>query len=45
MVQALRDKNIPVTYLRFPDEGHAIRKLENRVTFLRQLASFLEQHL
>ncbi|TDF35055.1 S9 family peptidase [Alteromonadaceae bacterium M269] len=45
MVKALRDKNIPVTYLRFPDEGHSIRKLENRVTFFRQLAEFLEKHL
>lgn len=45
MVKALRDKGIDVTYLRFPDEGHSVAKLENRVTFYRQLAAFLEQHL
>lgn len=45
MVKALRKKNIPVTYLRFNDEGHSISKLENRVIFYRKLAAFLEQHL
>ena len=45
MVKVLRDKHVPVTYLRFPDEGHFIQKLENRITFYRQLAEFLEQHL
>ncbi|MDP5131608.1 MAG: S9 family peptidase [Paraglaciecola sp.] len=45
MVQALRDKNIPVTYLRFPDEGHGIAKLANRITFYQQVAAFLKQHL
>ena len=45
MVKILRDKNIPVTYLRFPDEGHGVSKLENRIIFYRELAAFLEQHL
>ncbi|WP_260681578.1 S9 family peptidase [Aliiglaciecola sp. M165] len=45
MVQALRDRNIPVTYLRLQDEGHSVRKLTNRVMFYRQLADFLETHL
>ena len=45
MVKALRDKEIPVTYLRYPDEGHSIRKLPNRITFFRELADFLETHL
>ncbi|MFT4938939.1 MAG: dipeptidyl aminopeptidase/acylaminoacyl peptidase [Paraglaciecola sp.] len=45
MVKALRDKGIPVSYLRFPDEGHGIRKLENRITFYRQLAAFLLENL
>ena len=40
MVKALRDKEIPVTYLRYPDEGHSIRKLPNRITFFRELADF-----
>jgi dipeptidyl aminopeptidase/acylaminoacyl peptidase len=45
MVKALRDKNIAVTYLRFPDEGHRIAKLANRITFYQQVAAFLKQHL
>ncbi|MDC0601664.1 S9 family peptidase [Aliiglaciecola sp.] len=45
MVSALREKNIPVTYLRMPDEGHSVRKLTNRVMLYRQLADFLETHL
>ena len=45
MVKALRDNNIPVTYLRFPDEGHSVKKMRNRVTFYRELARFLESHL
>lgn len=45
MVRILREKGLPVTYLRFPDEGHSVSKLENRVTFYRELAAFLERHL
>jgi dipeptidyl aminopeptidase/acylaminoacyl peptidase len=45
MVKVLRDKGLPVTYLRFPDEGHSVSKMENRVTFYRALAEFLERHL
>lgn len=45
MVKALRAKGIPVTYLRFPDEGHSIAKLENRITFYRELVEFLHQYL
>ncbi|NVK55834.1 MAG: S9 family peptidase [Alteromonadaceae bacterium] len=45
MVRILRDKGQDVTYLRFPDEGHGVSKLENRVTFYRALADFLERHL
>ena len=45
MVKALRERGKSVTYLRFPDEGHSVRKLENRVTFYRELAAFLEHHL
>lgn len=45
MVRVLREKRIPVTYLRFPDEGHSVSKLANRVVFYRELAAFLERHL
>ena len=29
MVQALRDKNVPVAYITFHDEGHGFRKAAN----------------
>jgi len=45
MVAALRERSLPVTYLRFPDEGHGVRKLENRVVLYRRVADFLERHL
>ena len=45
MVKVLREKGLPVTYLRFPDEGHSVSKIQNRIIFYRELATFLEQHL
>ncbi len=45
IVSAVRDAGQDVTYLRFPDEGHSIRKRPNRVVFYRTLAAFLEQQL
>ena len=45
MVKALRENNVPVTYLRHPDEGHSVKKMHNRVAFYRELAKFLESHL
>jgi dipeptidyl aminopeptidase/acylaminoacyl peptidase len=34
-----------VEYLRFPDEGHGIRKLANRIIAYRRIAAFLERTL
>lgn len=45
MVDSLRERGVPVTYLRFPDEGHGVRKIENRVVLYRRVADFLERHL
>ncbi|GIX18262.1 MAG: peptidase S9 [Rhodothalassiaceae bacterium] len=45
MVRALRANGVPVTYLRFADEGHGVRRLGNRVTLYRAVAAFLEEHL
>ena len=45
IVEAVRANGNEVTYLRFPDEGHAIRKRSNRVTFYRTLSAFLERQL
>ncbi len=44
-VRAIRAKGGEVEYLRFPDEGHGIRKLANRLIAYRRIANFLERHL
>ena len=44
-VQAIRENGGEVEYLRFPDEGHGVRKLPNRIITYRRVASFLENHL
>jgi dipeptidyl aminopeptidase/acylaminoacyl peptidase len=44
-VRAIRERGGEVQYLRFPDEGHGIRKLENRITAYRRIAEFLERVL
>lgn len=44
-VQAIRDNGRDVEYLRFPDEGHGIRKMKNRITAYVRVAEFLEKHL
>lgn len=44
-VRAVRENGGEVEYLRFPDEGHGIRKLENRVIAYRRIAAFLEREL
>ena len=44
-VRAVRERGGEVEYLRFPDEGHGIRKLSNRITAYRRVARFLERTL
>jgi dipeptidyl aminopeptidase/acylaminoacyl peptidase len=44
-VRAIRERGGTVEYLRFPDEGHSIRKLENRIIAYRRIADFLERML
>jgi dipeptidyl aminopeptidase/acylaminoacyl peptidase len=44
-VRAIRERGGEVEYLRFPDEGHGVRKLENKVILYRRVADFLERHL
>jgi dipeptidyl aminopeptidase/acylaminoacyl peptidase len=44
-VRAIREKGGRVEYLRFPDEGHTIRRLPNQITAYRRIATFLEQTL
>jgi dipeptidyl aminopeptidase/acylaminoacyl peptidase len=45
LVRAIRAQGGRVEYLRFPDEGHGIRKLSNRVTAYRRIADFLRAAL
>ena len=45
LVKAVRKAGGSVEYLRFPDEGHGLRKRSNRVTYYRRVADFLERHL
>ncbi len=45
LVEKLREMDIPVEYLVFPDEGHGIRKATNRVKFAKRLETFLAEHL
>jgi dipeptidyl aminopeptidase/acylaminoacyl peptidase len=43
LVAAIRDRGGDVEYLRFPDEGHGIVKLSNRIIAYRRIAGFLEK--
>jgi dipeptidyl aminopeptidase/acylaminoacyl peptidase len=45
IVKAMKDKNIPVTYVLFPDEGHGFARPENRMSFNAVAEAFLAQHL
>jgi dipeptidyl aminopeptidase/acylaminoacyl peptidase len=44
-VRGIRENGGVVEYLRFPDEGHGIRKLANRIIAYRRIAAFLERTL
>ncbi|MFH1748057.1 MAG: S9 family peptidase [Planctomycetota bacterium] len=45
IVQAMREKSIPVTYVLFPDEGHGFQRPENRLAFNAIAEAFLAKHL
>jgi dipeptidyl aminopeptidase/acylaminoacyl peptidase len=40
IVAAMQTKNIPVTYVLFPDEGHGFAKPENNIAFWRSRSLF-----
>lgn len=42
IVAAVRDRGGEVTYLRFPDEGHGVARLANRITAYQRVARFLD---
>lgn len=45
MVKALKARNVPVTYITFPDEGHGFVRPENRMAFSAVTEAFLAKHL
>ncbi len=45
IVAAMKKRNIPVTYVLYPDEGHGFRRPENSISFNAVTESFLAQHL
>jgi dipeptidyl aminopeptidase/acylaminoacyl peptidase len=45
IVKAMQEKNIPVTYVLYPDEGHGFARPENRLSFNAITDIFLAQNL
>lgn len=45
IVTAMQQKNIPVTYVLFPDEGHGFARPENSLSFFAVTDLFLAKHL
>jgi dipeptidyl aminopeptidase/acylaminoacyl peptidase len=45
IVEALKNNNVPVEYVVFPDEGHGFMKKENRISGYKAVHEFLEKYL
>ena len=45
IVNAMRNRGIPVTYVLYPDEGHGFARPENRLSFYAIAEAFLAEHL
>jgi dipeptidyl aminopeptidase/acylaminoacyl peptidase len=45
MVVALRERNVPVEYLRFGDEGHGLARRSNRLIAYSAIARFLDAYM
>jgi acetyl esterase/lipase len=45
IVEAMKEKGIPVTYVLYPDEGHGFRRPENNKSFNAVAEAFLAQYL
>ncbi len=45
IVQSMKEKAIPVTYVLYPDEGHGFAKPENRLSFYAVVEAFLSECL
>ena len=42
IVESMADRELPVTYVNFPDEGHGFARPENRLAFFSVMEGFLE---
>ena len=45
IVAAMQEKNIPVTYVLYPDEGHGFARPENNMSFNAAAEEFLATYL
>ena len=45
IVSAMRERDLPVTYIVFPDEGHGFARPENRLDANARIERFLAEHL
>lgn len=45
IVEAMRERDIPVTYVVYPDEGHGFQRPENSLSFNAVTEAFLAEHL
>lgn len=45
IVKSMQAKDLPVTYVLYPDEGHGFARPENRLTFFGVMEAFLAEHL
>jgi dipeptidyl aminopeptidase/acylaminoacyl peptidase len=45
IVKAMQERNLPVTYVVFPDEGHGFARPQNNLAFFAITEAFLAQHL
>ena len=45
IVAAMQERNIPVTYVLYPEEGHGFERPENDISFYAICEAFLAEHL
>jgi dipeptidyl aminopeptidase/acylaminoacyl peptidase len=45
IVKAMRERNLPVQYIVYPDEGHGFARPENNLDFMGYADEFLGKYL
>ncbi len=45
IVAALKERKVPVEYLRYEDEGHGLAKLKNRLDAYPKMVAFLDKYV